>query len=444
MWRHAFIAIAMLILGWLVSQPSGTYTVEALADFWPLRRQLLLGTGYLAIGCMSITMILAARPARLERLLGGLDQFYQLHRKLGMAGALFGVAHWLIEILPRWAVGQGWLAPPRRAGRGTGAASAASEGWHDLAGVAGEWGLYLVLALVVVALWKRIPYHWFARLHKAMPIGFLMLAFHSVVFLPSRYWSSAVGWLAAALVLGGVVASFLSLAGRIGFRRRALGHVASLRLHEDRVLEVHCQLETSWGGHESGQFVFVTFHAEEGAHPFTVVSPWAGDGHLVLAIKELGDYTRSLPARLSPGDPVVVEGPYGCFTFEGRHDRQVWIAGGIGIAPFISRLELLARRDSSDAGRGDIHLFFSTDEEPEPLLSRLRELAAATGVGLHVVVPPRDGFLTSERVAQAVRDLRQAEVWFCGPKPFGDAMRKGLRRLGLPAECFHQEAFRMR
>jgi len=78
------------------------------------------------------------------------------------------------------------------------------------------------------------------------------------------------------------------------------------------------------------------------------------------------------------------------------------------------------------------------------LMSRLRELAAATGVRLHVVVPPRDGFLTEERVAQVAGDLRSADVWFCGPRSFGDAMRKGLARLGLPARNFHQEAFQMR
>jgi|JTFN01.1.fsa_nt_gb predicted ferric reductase len=443
MWRHAFIALAILVLGWLVSQPSGTYTAEALGNFWPLRRHLLLGTGYLAIGCMSIAMVLASRPAKLERFLGGLDRFYQLHRRFGLWGASFGVAHWLVEIAPRWAVGQGWLEPPRRAGRGGGASSPLAD-WHDLAGELGEWGLYLVLALVVVALWKRIPYHRFAKVHKLMPVGYLMLAFHAVVLMPSAYWASVAGAITALLLAGGAVAAVLSLTGRIGFRRRALGRVTSLRLHEDGVLEVHCELETSWIGHESGQFVFVTFHAEEGAHPFTVVSPWTGDGHLVLAIKELGDYTRSLPARLSTGDPVVVEGPYGCFTFDGRHERQVWIAGGIGITPFISRLERLAGAGGTPAGQRDIDLFFSTDEAPEPLMSRLRELAAATGVRLHVVVPPRDGFLTEERVAQVAGDLRSADVWFCGPRSFGDAMRKGLARLGLPARNFHQEAFQMR
>lgn len=441
MQRHFVLVLAALLALWLVSLPPGSLTIATPGNHWALRGTLILGTGYLAIGCMSLAIILAARPVRLERWLGGLDQFYRLHKKLGIAGVLLGVAHWLLEILPKWMVGQGWLARPQRRPGGDGAAAVPLQAWHEPAKELGEWGLYVIIVLVVVALWKRIPYRHFARLHRLTPVAFLLLVFHSVVFMPPGYWTAAAGPVAALLMAGGVVAAVLSLSGRIGFTRRALGHVESLHLHEDRVLEVQCQLETPWAGHESGQFVFATFHRYEGAHPFTVVSSWAGDGRLVLAIKELGDYTRALPERLALGDPVTIEGPYGRFSFEGPRERQVWVAGGIGITPFISRMQLLAQ---GGARQRPVDLFFSTDEEPEPLMTRLRELAQASGVTLHVVVPPREGYLTAERISEAVSNPEQAEFWFCGPNAFGDSLRGGLQRLGLPSSCFHQEAFEMR
>jgi len=40
--------------------------------------------------------------------------------------------------------------------------------------------------------------------------------------------------------------------------------------------------------------------------------------------------------------PVTVEGPYGCFDFEDNHPRQIWVAGGIGITPFVARMKYLA------------------------------------------------------------------------------------------------------
>ncbi|HRO59263.1 MAG TPA: ferric reductase-like transmembrane domain-containing protein [Burkholderiaceae bacterium] len=438
--RHFVFVLFVLIAIWLLSLPAGSLSVPPSGSLWPLRGTLIRGTGFLAICCMAIAMILAARPVRLEPLLGGLDQFYRLHKRLGVAGALFGLAHWLLEIVPKWMVGQGWLSRPNRGGAG-GSKQVPFESWHDPAKELGEWGLYLILALVVVALWKRVPYRHFARLHRLTPVAYLLLVFHSIVFIPLDWWRSAAGPFAALLMAGGVFAAILSLIGRIGFSRRALGHVESLRRHEDRVLEVHCQLETPWGGHESGQFVFATFHPNEGAHPFTVVSSWAGDGHLVLAIKGLGDYTKELPDRLAAGDAVVIEGPYGRFNFEGPRERQIWVAGGIGITPFISRMEQLARGSSR---RRPVDLFYSTNEPGEPLMTILRDLAARTGVTLHVVVPPRDGYLTADRLSQAVAEPHKAEVWFCGPNAFGDSLRKGLERLGLPTNCFHQEAFEMR
>jgi predicted ferric reductase len=348
MQRYFVLALAVLAGVWLGAVPADTWTLTGgPADFWRLRRTFILGTGYVAMGCMSIAMIVAARPVWLERVLGGLDQFYRMHKRLGIAAAVLGLVHWLLEIVPRWMVGQGWLVRPQRGAPAAGASPEPFAAFKEPAAELGEWGLYLVLALVVVALWKRIPYRYFAKLHRILPVAYLLLVFHAVVFMPVPYWTHAAGPLVALLMAAGVVAAVLSLAGQIGFRRRALGHVDALKLHDDRVLEVHCQLETPWAGHESGQFVFVTFDRREGAHPFTVVSAWQGDGRLVLAIKGLGDYTSALPSSLALGSGVTVEGPYGQFNFAGTRERQIWIAGGIGITPFISRLLWLAQQGAT-------------------------------------------------------------------------------------------------
>ena len=48
------------------------------------------------------------------------------------------------------------------------------------------------------------------------------------------------------------------------------------------------------------------------------------------------------------------------------------------------------------------------------------------------------------RIAAAVPQWRKADVWFCGPAAFGQALRRDLLALGLPAEQFHQELFQMR
>jgi ferredoxin-NADP reductase len=56
----------------------------------------------------------------------------------------------------------------------------------------------------------------------------------------------------------------------------------------------------------------------------------------------------------------------------------------------------------------------------------------------------RDGLLNAQRIAQAVPQWRDADVWFCGPAGFGQALEQGLQALGLPAERLHRELFQMR
>ena len=68
-----FVAATLAILAlWLVSLPAGSRP----ADFWHLRRMLIYLTGLLAIGFMSLALLLAARPVQIESALGGLDRYY--------------------------------------------------------------------------------------------------------------------------------------------------------------------------------------------------------------------------------------------------------------------------------------------------------------------------------------------------------------------------------
>jgi predicted ferric reductase len=74
------------------------------ADFFALRSAFVIYTGIIAIGVMSVSMMLAARPVMIESRLGGLDKMYRLHKWLGITGVAFAVLHLL------WAKSAGWLA----------------------------------------------------------------------------------------------------------------------------------------------------------------------------------------------------------------------------------------------------------------------------------------------------------------------------------------------
>jgi len=213
-----------------------------------------------------------------------------------------------------------------------------------------------------------------------------------------------------------------------------------VRHPDNRVLKVALALRDRWSGHEAGQFAFVTFDPIEGPHPYTISSAWNGDGKMFFLIKGIGDYTETLPEALRVGDLVTVEGPYGRFDFSSDKPRQIWVAGGIGITPFIARLQALANQ----ADGKTIDLFYSTSAPDESFISRVRQRAEAAGVRLHVLVAAKDGRLNAERICQAVPEWPSADLWFCGPAGFGQALREDFTARGLSPDDFHQELFDMR
>jgi predicted ferric reductase len=424
---------------WLLSLDPGALS----AGFWLTRRTLVYGTGVLAIGLMSVAVILAARPVWFETPLGGLDKFYRLHKWLGIGAFIFSTAHWVLRMGPSWIARLGWFELPERPAR----PPQASEGFnvfHDLREVAahiGEWAFYLLVALVVLALWKRFPYKYFFKTHKLMAAVYLLLVFHTFILVDLNYWSKPIGPVLAILMILGFAATMISLLQRIGQARKASGTVASLKLYDDNaVLDVTVRLDTAWSGHDAGQFAFVNFDDPEDAHPFTISSAWADDGLLTFTIKGLGDYTRTLATSLHVGQGVVVEGPYGRFNFLGDRRRQIWIGGGVGITPFIARLNALAQEVHSER----IDLFYSTSAPDSSFIGNAQQLAERAGVRLHLLIESLDGRLTLDRLETLAPDWLDADVWFCGPSAFANAMRNPMIARGLSPSQFHQELFEMR
>ena len=55
-----------------------------------------------------------------------------------------------------------------------------------------------------------------------------------------------------------------------------------------------------------------------------------------LSVKASGDWTQYLYDHLKPGMLARVDGSYGMFNYKTGGKQQIWIAGGIGLTPFLS------------------------------------------------------------------------------------------------------------
>jgi len=440
--KTLFVAfLALLTLVWLMAD---TLWPEPLTYF-SFRHVFVQYSGVIAMGVMSLAMILALRPKWLELRLRGLDKMYRLHKWLGITALVVATLHWWWARGTKWMVGWGWLDKPERGPRPEetlGTLEAALGNQRGLAETLGEWGFYAVVVFLMLALVKRFPYRLFAKAHRFIAPLYLLMVFHTVVLMEFDYWSQPVGWLMALLLAGGSIAAFYSMTGRIGAVRRVSSTIDSLTRYPNlRALEISTVVDNQWPGHTAGQFAFVTSDRREGAHPFTIASSWDPDERRIVFItKALGDYTSRLPDELNKGMSIQIEGPYGCFDFRDEQPRQVWIGAGIGITPFVARMKELSTRPD---GR-PIDLFHVTSETDPVAMEKLKADAADAGIRLHLILSPRDGRLDADKIRTMVPNWREASVWFCGPAGFGRHLREELKAGGHPAGRFHQELFQMR
>ncbi len=431
-----FIATLTLAWGW-----NALYLHPLSGDWlWLVQRHGLYLTGVWSIGLMSLVMVLATRPAWLEGLMGGMDKIYHVHKWAGILATLFAAAHWLIKL------GGGPLGD--LIGKDGRPAKAVvlffAQSWRSPAKEMGEWAIYVLLVLLAIALWKRFPYRPWRLLHKAMPLLYLALVFHTVALLPAVYWSGPTGLLMAVLLLAGSVAAVQALAQRIGHSRQHHGRIVSLRQRGD-VLEVVCDAGKDWRAHRPGQFAFLTFDRAEGAHPFTIASaPQHGSRQITFQIKALGDYTRTLADRLSIGQAVLLEGPYGRLDYrKGRGNvAQVWVAGGIGITPFLAWLESM--REVPLDTPVQMH-YCVRDADRDPFVERVRALCdTLPNVTLHIYDGRKAQRLDAGRVLGQARARHGMDVWFCGPAAFAKRLEDDLRAVLGRGLRMHREVFDMR
>lgn len=408
---------------------------------WIIRQEALYLSGLFSIALMSLAMFLSTRPTWLETPLGGMDRVYRTHKWAGILGVSFAIAHWLIEEIAgdilKAMIGREGRVPKEKL-------TGFLEVMRDLAKDMGEWAFYLVLAMLVITLWKRFPYKTWRVLHQAMPVLYLMLALHAAMLAPTDYWTQPVGMLLALIGVAGIYGAVYSLVGRIGRARQASGTVVAIEQPAPDVLTVSCQLDQHWRGHRPGQFAFITFDEKEGAHPFTIASADRGDRSVSFQIKALGDYTRTLGKRLEVGHAVKVEGPYGRFDMarQDSNARQIWIAGGIGVTPFLAWLDSLQQAPSRASA--DLH-YCTRDRNNDPFVSRLEAICTALpGIRLHVHGAQQGETLSAADVAAAQNGSQRSEIWFCGPQGLAEKLKHEFGRIGQGRFSFHQEAFEMR
>ncbi len=407
-----FLALPLVL--WLVAEPpvaSISYLGKTLGVF-----------GFTAF---TLALLLAIRIPAQEKIFGDLGASYQFHQTIGTIALMALVLHpvflaWqYIEL--SFASAATFLLPI-----------------GDLSKNLGVFGLIIMAVCIICTYYVRLPYHIWKKVHQYLALAFVFSALHSVL-IPGSIQAIPILQALFILFLGlGVIAIIYRVLFSKLFVHRTPYVVT--RVHTVNTMFVDVTLTPKHRGFDlkPGQFAYVTYmsngvKAEE--HPFSIAGS-GPDGSLRFITKNLGDFTSTL-SKIVVGDEALVEGPYGSFTYGAGGKTQCWIAGGIGITPFLAFAEALP-----NDYRATLYYAIS-DEIENAVASDLADLAKRKPNLSIVVWNSREkGFLTAAAALEGF-EIPSVDVFLCGPQGMVKAMRDQLFALKVPHHHIRQEKFSM-
>ncbi len=164
-----------------------------------------------------------------------------------------------------------------------------------------------------------------------------------------------------------------------------------------------------------------------------------------------GLVSRFLHDQLQIGDSLSVSDPAGEFTLDSGRRPVVLLSAGVGVTPMMSMLAQLVRKADE---RPVWFIHGASDGEHHPLAQEAAALGSLSDrVTSHVsysqpnpedlsgVDYHRHGRVDTELVCELLGDLRDVDVYLCGPLPFMSELRDGLVATGVPEQQIYVETF---
>lgn len=398
------------------------------------RISIMYLTGTLGIILISAAVIVSARISFINNMLGGLDKAYNFHKLSAGLGFLFGFIHYIISFTNKMLIKAGIIESTPSTNHLTGTILEIYKASYVFL----EPAFIIMIVVVFIAGYRKIPYHIFQYTHKLIPLLYLFAAFHAFATIFRGGWVGSIGGVILhAFVIIGAVCSVITILQLTGIKHRYKGIVKNIKNIQNGIIEIQIETDNKLE-YKAGQFVFLKFKFSFEPHPFSIAS-YSNDNILTFYIRESGDYTNKLMENVKNGESVSIEGPYGQFTFDDKSTSQLWIAGGIGITPFLAALEYM----SLNKNHKDITLILSSIGK-SPFEEKLNTLCSKANVKLITVDTDKDGMLSYEKIKNLAPDIISSSIWFCGPYGFRRNIEKGLKSDNININNLHYDSFTFR
>ncbi|RPI90775.1 MAG: hypothetical protein EHM40_17530 [Chloroflexi bacterium] len=416
--------IALVILNvvvWLVFPPVN----DGRPNFLRQYAGEIIGSNNIIL--MACSLFLSTRPKWAEKYFGGLDKMYMTHRHTGTAAFLLIFAHVLTVPIT-------------------------TTGW--------QLGNYLaviaftgIVSIVLITLAPRIPflnrlagndYEDWKKLKRWIGIFFILAFIHALTIGNPLHALVAITWVQIFFIIGTVSYLYTEVFGGL-FKKSLPYKVEAVRHPNNSSTEVTLRArKASIKKQRAGQFLFVRFPGDRNlneSHPFTISSAPAEDV-LRLTIKASGNFTRELFAQLKENTDAIIEGAYGMFDYKIGRQKQIWIAGGIGLTPFLAFI-----RDMDASLAHDVDFYYTVRHPEEALFIDEIKAAAEKNPRFkpYIRFSATEGSLSADHILKNTNgNLKDYDIYLCGPLPMIQAFEKKFLELGSPKNHIHYEEFNFR
>ena len=407
-----------IVTALLVGVPTYWAYPEGVSDW----RSVAIISGWVGCGLLLANLLLVIREPWLARQLGGLEQMYGWHHWLGLMAYIVLLCHPLALALDAWSEqpALAWVV--------------LVPGQQNWPGWLGWLSLLCLMTGMGSALTPRMPYSTWRWLHWLLAAAVILAVGHLFVLgldFP-LLWSP---FLAIGLILWRVVRGDCGVAAKPFV-------VSEVRSPGKDIVEVRLQPLSHPIEARPGQFVLAAFfdgphfRGCREFHPFTI-SALGPDGELALGIKALGDCTQHLQS-LEQGVTARIQGPFGDFLCEQASGPGLWIAGGIGITPFLARL-----RSGPPAHSVRLIYLYRTEADA----AYIHELQAFEDSCANFSLTAKESGSTAppfSEIIPAISELPGLNCFLCGPPGLVASAVKYLTAQGVPGSQIHFEKFDFR
>lgn len=170
---------------------------------------------------------------------------------------------------------------------------------------------------------------------------------------------------------------------------------------------------------------------------FTISSsPFQKTPVITTRIEEKPSSFKNALNHLEIGDTLEAKGPDGDFVIGSPQAKYIFIAGGIGITPFMSIIREL------DFEKKPINVTLLYANKTEDIVFR-KELDQIMGnhpeLKIHYVISPKH--IDENFLKENIHDLEKYIFYISGPDPMVEAMENTLRKLGIKGDNIKEDYF---